>query len=237
MIQFKSLWMLVRGLISSWNTIVFICILLFIILYIFACLGVEVITKSDAAENGSPEFQELVRQYFPGITVTILTLVQFLTVDSVGAIYHPMCQELPLLTVYFMSYLVIVSIALMNLITAVIVESSLEQAQKDKDVRKAHETSRVKQVIPRIKQAFYELDEDGSGEVGVDEFADGMMKVAVQDAPIELVQVQAELKRAKFKQDRAEGKLDSMMEMLRTLTENVATLTESIARIEAREAQ
>ena len=40
--QFKVLWMLVRGLLSSATTMAYIFILFFLILYVFACMGLEV---------------------------------------------------------------------------------------------------------------------------------------------------------------------------------------------------
>ena len=64
-------------------------------------------------------------RHFPELFVTMLSLVQFVTLDSIGSIYAPLVRKDPLLLIFFMLFILIVSIALMNLVTAVIVEGEL----------------------------------------------------------------------------------------------------------------
>jgi DNA integrity scanning protein DisA with diadenylate cyclase activity len=269
MVQFKALWLMVRGLLSSFKTMACIVLILFIVIYVFACLSMEMITKGAKKHEYSPGYHTLVDTYFPGLGVTMLTLVQFLTMDSVGGIYQGMIPEQPFFAFYSMSFIVIVSIVLMNLVTAVIVESSLEQANQDKEMRKAHEAARVKKIIPAIQKAFEEmdedgdgtltlvevmgadpktqalletvveadsledlfefLDEDGSGEVTVEEFCEGLVKVATQDAPIELVQIRAELRKAKVHRNKMSGDIEAMAEKVGALAENIGALTTTVA--------
>lgn len=172
MVQFKQLWMLVRGLLRSMHTITSICVLLFIIVYVFACLGMEVITKDAKEVHWYPqEYLVLVDMYFSRLSLTMVTLVQFVTLDSVGPIVQRMVRVIPGLAIYFNTFIVIVSIALMNLITAVLVESSLQQAKQDKEMRKAHRAARMKGIFPRIERAFQELDVDNSQSLTLDEVA------------------------------------------------------------------
>merc|ERR1719197_2267046 len=99
----------------------------------------------------------------------MLTLVQFLTLDSIGTIYAPMIMVEPSLVLYFVTFLLVCSIAMMNLVTAVIVQGSLEQAEADKEVEAAYKKQAMVKLMPTIRAAFLELDDDGSGEVTVDE--------------------------------------------------------------------
>ena len=96
---------------------VYTFLLIFLILYVFGCMGVELITRNPVADEDEV-FGRLRDQYFPNLQVSMLTLVQFVTLDSIGAIYHPMAQKDPILIIYFMLFILIVSIALMNLVTA-----------------------------------------------------------------------------------------------------------------------
>merc|ERR1719506_100772 len=82
-----------------------------------------------------------------------------------------------LYSLYFMSYIVIVVIALMNLIMAVIVEGALASAEEDKEVAKVFKAKMLEAALPKIKAMFIELDADGSGELDLEE---------VMNAPDEL---------------------------------------------------
>jgi voltage-gated sodium channel len=166
--QFKELWMLVRGLMSSAGTMFYTFVLILIILYVFACLGIELIT-TDMETREDPEYNRLVETYFPDIFVSMLTLVQFVLVDSMAAIYTPMIALNPTLIPFFVLFILVVPISLMNLVTAVIVEGSLEQAKQDREVAKAYKNHLIVKMMPRIEKMFEQLDADGSGDISLDE--------------------------------------------------------------------
>ncbi|CAE7825437.1 unnamed protein product [Symbiodinium microadriaticum] len=65
--------------------------------------------------------------------------------------------------------LLVLSIALMNLVTAVMVNSSLDQASEDKEVKKAWLAAKKKKQMEELKVMFHELDEDGSGDLSLSE--------------------------------------------------------------------
>merc|ERR1712048_316607 len=52
-----------------------------------------------------------------------------------------------------------------NLVTAVMVEGSLKQASEDKEAVKAFEDQRKRKMMPKLRDMFAILDDDGSGEV------------------------------------------------------------------------
>jgi voltage-gated sodium channel len=104
--QFRALWMLVRGLLASALTILYTFILMFMLVYVYACIGIELVTKSEY-NTISPAFAEIVQEQFVSIPRTMLTLCAFFTVDSVAAIYTPMVMETlpyPHILMYFMSF-------------------------------------------------------------------------------------------------------------------------------------
>jgi len=101
----------------------------------------------------------------------MLTLLQFVTLDSMNMIYRPLVQKDWWLGIYFVLLILIVSIALMNLVTAIVVESALEQAMEDKAMVQQQREKERKKCIHHLKKIFIRLDEDRSGEVTVDEIA------------------------------------------------------------------
>ena len=162
--QFKPLWMLVNGLLSSAGTMAYTFVLMILILFLFANMAIELITKDEELRSKNEEFDALVKLYFPDLFTTMMTLVQFVTLDDIGAIYRPM---VPLkraeLVIFFGLFLLVVSISLMNLVTAVIVEGSLDQANADKEVNNAYKKAKMRELIPTIRHLFKEMDADGDG--------------------------------------------------------------------------
>merc|ERR1719160_471030 len=109
----------------------------------------------------------------------MLTLIQFVMVDSMAEIYWPLVHQNPALMIFFVAIIMVVPISLMNLVTAVIVEGSLEQATQDREVAKAYKNHLIVKMMPRIEKMFEQLDVDGSGDISLDE---------IETAPPELAE-------------------------------------------------
>merc|ERR1719460_3174742 len=103
----------------------YIFVLLIIILYVFACMGLEIFTKNVTLRK-DPLFNSYVEEYWTDLPTSMLTLIQFVNLDSIGDIYTPLVLAEPTLVFFFVAFMLIVSICLMNLVTAVIVEGSFE---------------------------------------------------------------------------------------------------------------
>merc|ERR1740121_434723 len=116
----------------------------------FACLGVELITKDQSLAN-LDRFEE----NFGSITSIMLTLTQFVTQDSIAAVYIPLIKAKPLLLIYFIPLLIIITIALMNLVTAALVESALAHANSDRGSQRMDLIARVRELIPVFKNLFH----------------------------------------------------------------------------------
>lgn len=196
LVQFKTLWMLVRGLLSSALTVSYTCVLVFIIIYVFGCLSIELITKHpmNNPEHASFDevFAEIANMHFVSLQTSMLTLLQFMFMDSASGIYFPLITRDPQLCVFFITLILIVSISLSNLVTAVIVEGALEQARCDKEAQDAYEAERVKRMIPSLKSMFHNFDLNGDGTISAKE---------VKNAPPE---VQEELMKIMVHRDALE---------------------------------
>merc|ERR1740121_88158 len=94
--------------------------------------------------------------------------------DSIASIYTPLINRNPYLLAYFLPLLLLVSVTLMNLVTAVLVEDAIASARMDSEMEKAYTRKRLKQLIPEVKQVFAQLDVSGDGFIGLGEFADHM---------------------------------------------------------------
>ncbi|CAE6972823.1 pdxT [Symbiodinium natans] len=167
-VQFQTLWKLVSGLMSCANTLFWTFLLISILSYIAALFGMDMITYDLALPPDHP-YNIAVLENFGALDDAMFTLMQLFTFDSIASIYRPLIRQRPLLFFYFMTVLLVLSIALMNLVTAIMVEGALTIAEEDKEVRKTYEQARKKRQMAQLRLMFEELDEDGSGEVTLDE--------------------------------------------------------------------
>jgi len=169
--QFRNLWRLVQGLLMSVRTMVSTVMLLVFALYVFACVGIELITK-DASLMSDPELSHIIETNFGSIPRLMLTLVQFATMDSIASIYSPLIYRNPWLLLYFIPLLLLISVTVMNLVTAALVEDAIASARMDSEMEQVYTRKRLKQLIPEIKQVFRVLDVSGDGTIGLDELVE-----------------------------------------------------------------
>ncbi|CAJ1355643.1 unnamed protein product [Effrenium voratum] len=168
--HFRVVWQLVYALLSAGQTMLSTTALVTFMLYIFGCMAVELITKDDVLKS-QPATTAIVEQYFYSLPRAILTLLQFVTLDSIAQVYTPLILERPYLAMYFFSILIFVSIGLMNLVTAVIIEGALDQAAKKHEEERILMKQKVKQSLPSLLETFLAIDVDGSGLITKEELA------------------------------------------------------------------
>eukprot|EP00439_Symbiodinium_sp_Y106_P049700 s944_g6.t1 len=184
----RVIWRLVYGLITAGQklaTMFSTTLLIGLVLFICGCVSVEIITKNKAfCLDPTSETCQVVNKHFADLGTSILTLVQFVTLDSIAEVYFPIIVQQPLLLVFFLPILMFVSITLMNLITAVLVENALEFAAHEAEAERIKTKQRVKEALPRLLEIFNEIDEDASGCVTHDEIE----KVSVDVLPPRLLE-------------------------------------------------
>ncbi|CAE8630897.1 unnamed protein product [Polarella glacialis] len=182
-VMFQTLWKLVQGLLHSVKILCWTFLLFMILAYVFAIAGMEFCT-TDSKFDKDHIYNFTAKEYFGGIVDAILTIIELFTFDSIGGIYRPMINGKVLLFFYFIGVQLLMSIALMNLVTAIMVNAALNQANSDKETQKEVAKEKKKQQIVELKELFVELDKGGDGEPG-----DGNLTLEeINDAPAEIME-------------------------------------------------
>ncbi|CAK9104561.1 Vegetative incompatibility protein HET-E-1, partial [Durusdinium trenchii] len=125
---------LVHGLISAGQTIISTTVLILVSLFVFSCMAVELIAKDDKL-NEITETKKIIDEmlgHFSGIGPSMVTLMQFVTVDSVAAIYFPI------------------------IINQNAMESAVQEAEEERSSLKC----KVKEAIPELLKIFVKIDKD-----------------------------------------------------------------------------
>lgn len=160
--RFRIVWHLLHGLLNSGQVLLATFSLLVLAIYIAACIGVEIITK-DATLVNNPQVSSIVSNSFGSLRVTMLTLLQFLTLDSIYQIYIPLVIEKPGLMLYFLAIILILPITLMNLVTAVLVENGMTAAQKEAEFETKARSDEMKSAVLQLLDIFTKLDINHNG--------------------------------------------------------------------------
>ena len=103
--------------------IFYVCLLLFIIVYIYGTFGSMVFADTDPAR-------------WSDVEIAMLTLVQVMTLSSWETVMLPIQQVFPFAWIYFLSFIFIAGVAVFNLIIAVLVDvmnATREQETADTD--------------------------------------------------------------------------------------------------------
>mmetsp|Transcript_111490 Transcript_111490/g.270873 ORF Transcript_111490/g.270873 Transcript_111490/m.270873 type:complete len:704 (-) Transcript_111490:241-2352(-) len=175
LVRLPILWMMIRGLVSSSGTMFYTLVTLVCVLYALGLVGVELITNNSHARGPDVdlEFEAIVDEHFPNLGMTMLTMLQFVTMDSISAVYAPLVRKDWTLVFYFLAAILTVSIVLSNLITAVVVNRALEQAEEDREARKVQEVNKKKKIMKDMRKIFRRMDMDGNGMLTWDELKSG----------------------------------------------------------------
>ncbi|CAK8999380.1 unnamed protein product [Durusdinium trenchii] len=174
--RFKVVWRLVSGLLSVWDVMASTTFLILLWLYIFGCIAAEVIA-SDPELQADSDTAVIVTKNFSSLPRATLTLLQFVTLDGIANIYYPLVMAKPILIVYFLPLLLFLSIALMNLVTAVLVEHALEHASQEAELARIRTKEQIKATLPELLDIFSALDKDDSGYITREEVANVSLHV------------------------------------------------------------
>jgi len=177
LVKIRTLWILVKGLICSAKIVGHTFVLLCIMLYVLAILGVELIRFDAQYKHGEVKYRQLVDQWFPNIPYAMLSLLQFVCLDSIGSIYRPFIEMRFELALYFTTVILLAAFVFMNIVTAVIVNSALEQASADREVMIEEKENRKLQLMEDLKDVFMALDTDKSGHLEREE----VLAATIQD--------------------------------------------------------
>lgn len=166
--RIHEFWLLVRGFANGISIMMCTVVMFTLIIYVFSCLGVELITKHPLNEQDE-EFKEHVERHFPNLPMTMLTLARFAVLDNTSEVYVPLVTRDPWLFIYFGLILLVISVIAFNLLSAVIFNTTMEQNVQESDNARKMQEDEWSQLLGDLKRMFLRMDQDGSGHLSREE--------------------------------------------------------------------
>jgi hypothetical protein len=118
--------------------------------------------------------QEQIEEWFGGMPESMFTLFQVMTMEGWGTIARTVMKVQPFMVIFFIIYLMVTSFAIMNLIIAVICESTFASAHEtEADINSIEDNEKLimLQSLPRV---FEDSDLDMDGNISLPELRHAM---------------------------------------------------------------
>eukprot|EP00746_Dinoflagellata_sp_MGD_P140766 gnl/MRDRNA2_/MRDRNA2_73964_c0_seq1.p1 gnl/MRDRNA2_/MRDRNA2_73964_c0~~gnl/MRDRNA2_/MRDRNA2_73964_c0_seq1.p1 ORF type:complete len:541 (-),score=83.19 gnl/MRDRNA2_/MRDRNA2_73964_c0_seq1:170-1792(-) len=164
---FKELWLLVRSFVSAFQTLAWTFVLLMLVLYLFGILFVRVLREGD--DN------DLIAEWFGTLPGAMFTLFQIVTLENWAEIAREVwkCEQSYMVFVILL-FIMITNLAIMNTVTAVIVEHTLTEAmdQQDDMIRRARQE--LHNHASDLVHIFCIADENHNGMLSKNEFVEAI---------------------------------------------------------------
>jgi len=168
--QFKEMWQLLRGLVDSFETLFWTYVMMLALLYFFAITATTLFGKMGAFD-ADPGAKKIAEDNFGDVMMSMLTLFQIMTLDSWTSIARPLMAVQVWSIFFFIIFITVSNILLMNLITSVIVTQAFEHSKEDKEEMQADLEAERAEALHQLKEMFQEMDEDEGGTLSREEVA------------------------------------------------------------------
>ncbi len=140
---FPKLKAIINGMVNSFSSVVYVALLLFMLVYVFAVIGVSVFSEVDPANFGT-------------LPKTFFTLFQILTLESWNVIMVPTVLAFPIGgPIYYVSFIVLGTMLIMNLFLGIIV-NNMSNAMKELDEKQ--ERSNEEKILEKVGSMEKQLE-------------------------------------------------------------------------------
>lgn len=182
---FKELRMLIVSLVGSIASLVWIAAFTVLWFYICACVGAVFLGRKDMLRDGDVENAEAMRKKFANIPMSMYTLFEVMTLEATTDVVSPLIKHRPLLVAFFMFFIFVTAFFLMNLVTAVVVDNTM-QAQTESEKAKGNVEEDFREgKIADMYSAFLKQNE-GRDMITIQNFHTFQQNAQVQDALTDL---------------------------------------------------
>jgi len=159
---FRELWVLVAGIVEAMWTLVWTWILLALLIYVFGIFATRTI--------GQVSKDPYIEEYFGNVPRSMFSLFQVTTTEGWADIARKAMETQLWTSIFFIIYFYVTTCAILNVVVAVIVENTLDQAGDQRQKFDAKQKRMQKEACSKIYEVFHSLDNNGDGMLTKEEF-------------------------------------------------------------------
>jgi len=168
----KELRVMVYSLSGAMKSLGWAIVLIIIILSIFGVFFTDgVLGHRSHVHDQDPALAAEIQRYFGTLSGTTVSLYMSMSGGIDWGDLYEMLLPLPVeYRLAFIMFITFAVFALLNVITAVFVESAMQRSQNDRELLVQQELEHKLEFIEEMQRLFEELDLDGGGTLTLDEF-------------------------------------------------------------------
>eukprot|EP00931_Biecheleriopsis_adriatica_P020646 TRINITY_DN13730_c0_g2_i5.p1 TRINITY_DN13730_c0_g2~~TRINITY_DN13730_c0_g2_i5.p1 ORF type:complete len:635 (-),score=113.87 TRINITY_DN13730_c0_g2_i5:25-1929(-) len=173
---FRELYIMLHSLIGALRAMLWSTVLLGLILILFSVMAVEIIQPlvEEIAKNGGFGDCERCPEAFRTVWSSTITFFQQIVAgDSWGQVTIPVIEKYPQTAPFFVIVLVIIQFGILNLVLVAIVDQAHKASEDDAQLQARSRQEAFQHQKRSLYHICRSLDEDGSGDLGIDELTQG----------------------------------------------------------------
>jgi voltage-gated sodium channel len=170
--SFPELWLLVNGLWMALRTLTWVFVFLVIIVYVGGLFMATVVGSECGQDGVFTNFADC-EDMFGSMLGSMYTLFQVLTLESWSmAVARPAIKGKPWLVIFFIVFLFLTSFGLMNIVTGIIVEQTIQASSENEEKLSKQKLARQRVELALLRHIFESANEDGDLFMNGDEFVE-----------------------------------------------------------------
>jgi len=156
--------LLVHALWGAVRAMLWAMILVVLVLYIFAMVLTRLVQVDDALKD-DPNIEE----WFGSLARSLFTLFQLMTLEGWPDIARATLETSPWLTIFYVTFIVVTNITLLNTVAGVLTENVLSTSRKEEDARQLRLERELEEEMHAAGEDLAAMDTNGDGRLDLDE--------------------------------------------------------------------
>jgi len=179
---FRELRILVTSVILSCRSLIWALLLIFLVKYLFIVLFTQAAIEHLKHASANNEHTRLMRKYFGSMWRTSLTMYSSMFGGADWVEWIIMFGESgpQLLVVAYMVFIAITIVAMLNVVTGVFVQNSIDSSQQEINEVIHSEIASETSVMQKLRLLFNEADTDNDGTLSMEDFCTYLKDVRVR---------------------------------------------------------
>jgi Ca2+-binding EF-hand superfamily protein len=167
---------MVASIISSMLHVLWAVCITFLVLYFFAVVIASEIAgffqQTSVSSDSGPDVSDFL-PYYASLLDTTLYLFMCITggIDWETMAVPLLCVH-PMLMLVFVMYIAFMTFGVLNVVVGIVVAKTQENADKDRELLTQAEVAQEREALKRMRDIFYEADQDGDNTLSWEEFVE-----------------------------------------------------------------